>query len=274
MDFLDFDDNKSAKVRQEEITGDQHIFHSLPKELQVVHNGHYMMEKKTHIDLSTVPLATLNAYMWKVIWDATKYGIPSAILIIGSIVKLKLSPNGWGLFLSLAFIIPWALWIGYHFMFYAIIKAQVVGEATKRMAQYTADVFYSTYLSIVFSLVVAFVYIMWILEDIIMWIREKIIHLESSGGFMSDKIVLYLKKLHNVLVDLIVPPEGTFNSFLFNTYTSTILLTIIFFGIVFLLERFFYKNRKQEVEEEMRLEELDKGYAFEKAMKVLEEQSK
>ena len=55
MEFLDnLDDNGGQSIRQDEINGQQHSFHSFPKEFQAWHNTQYMLEKKATIDESTI----------------------------------------------------------------------------------------------------------------------------------------------------------------------------------------------------------------------------
>jgi len=264
MDFLESVDNKATSVRQEDITGDQHTFHSLPKEFQAWHNTQYMVEKKIDIDESTVPDSLLNAYMWKTIYDASKFAIPTVIGIIFGVIKLKLSPNIWGLIVGLFFYIPWLLYLAYHFIFYAKIKAQVVGPVTEKCAKYTADMFYSTFFSILGSLVIAFVITMSIL------MHNLILAMDSKTDSISQSIRHYMIKVYNTMVDLMTPPEGDlFAQLLFNTYFSTALYTILTVATILLFERQVFHERKKSVEEEIEKEELGRGYPIDSALLLI-----
>jgi len=268
MDLFEGMDQKATSVRQEDITGDQHTFHSLPKEFQAWHNTQYMLEKKVDIDESTVPEALLNAYMWKTVYDASKFAIPTVIGIIFSVIKLKLSPNIWGLIVSLSIYIPWLLYLAYHFIFYAKIKAQVVGPVTKKCAKFTADMFYTTFFAILSSLIVAFVFTMSILEDLALLLHNLIMSIDSSGSsdLVMSKLKHYMIVVYNGMIDLLSPPDTLFAKILANTYFSTALFFIMTLATVFLFERQVYNERKRQVEEEIEKEELSKGYPIDTAL--------
>ena len=270
MDFLEAMDNKPTSVRQEDITGDQHTFHSLPKEFQAWHNTQYMLEKRVDIDESTVPESLLNAYMWKTIYDATKYGIPTVIGIIFAVVKLKLSPNIWGLLIAFAVYIPWLLYLSYHFIFYAKIKAQVVGPVTEKCAKYTADTFYSSFAAILSSLLVAFVFTMAILEDLALLIHNLILSMDTNTDAVSQSVRHHMISLYNTMVDLMTPPENDmFGQILFNTYFSTALFGILTVATILIFERQVYHERKKSVEQEIETEELNRGYPIDTALLLI-----
>jgi len=272
MDFLEAMDQKPTSVRQEDITGDQHTFHSLPKEFQAWHNTQYMLEKKVDIDESTVPESLLNAYMWKTIYDASKYAIPTVIGIIFAVIKMKLSPNIYGILLSFAIFIPWLMYLSYHFIFYAKIKAQVVGPVTKKCAKYTADMFYSTFFAILGSLIVAFVFTMAILEDLALLLHNMILSMNQHTDSISSSIKHYMIVVYNTMVDLIAPAEGDlFAQVVSNTYFSTGLFTLLTFATIFIFERQVYHDRKKQVEDEIQKEELSKGYPIDSALILIKE---
>lgn len=266
---------KETDVRQEEITGKQYLFHSLPKEFQIMHNIQYIMEKKTQIDSSTVPSGLLNAYMWKAIGDGTKYGIALAMAIAASVIKIKLSPNGLGLFLVFAFYLPLLFWTIYHFYFYSKIRAQVVGRVTQKTYDVTAKMFYETFSAVSSSLIIAFLYIMYILEDIAMWLHHFILSMDSKD---SDVFILfiwmkkYFIKLYNLMIDLLTPPpDNLLSNLLFNTYFSTGMMVVITIIFAILFEQSFYKRHRTEVEKELKEEEEMNGYALDVALNKLRE---
>lgn len=259
---------KSANVRPDEITGHQHAFHSLPKEFQAWHNTQYITEKKTTIDESTVPDSLLNAYMWKSIYDASKFAIPTVIGIFFSVIKLKLSPNFLGILAGLTFYLPWLLYTAYHFFFYAKIKAQVVGPVTKKSAKYTADTYYSTFYGVIISLIVAGLYTFYALKDIAYSLYNFILNMDTKPGLINDLSKDYSIKLYNLLVDLLEKPKNATwsEALMSNIYVTTITYTLFTVLFLFLVERAIYKNRREIVDKEIEQEELQRGFALDTAM--------
>jgi hypothetical protein len=89
----------------------------------------------------------------------------------------------------------------------------------------------------------------------------------TSTDSVSQSIKHYLIVIYNNMVDLMTPPENDFfGQILFNTYFSTGLFTFITIAVIFLFERQVYRERKLSVEEEMRKEELGKGYPIDAAL--------
>ncbi len=272
MALFDDEDKKSTKQRQDEITGHQHTFHSLPKEFQVWHNTQYVMEKKINIDQSTVPQALLNNYMWKVIGDASLYGIATAINIIAVVIKIKFSPTFLGFIFSLFLLAPWLLYTAYHFSFYAKIRAQVVGPVTAQSAWYISTIFYQTFGAVAGSLVVAFMFVFSILESIADLLRRLLAVAEHKilvSPEVNDMFKSFLISTHNFIADMVNGPDDWFGQLMFNTYSATILFTGITAATIFLFERSEYKKRKAEVESEIIQEQFDSGYPIEKALYVL-----
>ena len=70
-------EQRSQKIKSNEITGERYAFHSLPKELQDMSNVYYIQEKEGQgsIDKNAISKANLNGYMWMCIADGTSYGL-------------------------------------------------------------------------------------------------------------------------------------------------------------------------------------------------------
>jgi len=269
MEFLEnAEGGKVQDIRQDEINGKQHYFHSFPKEFQAWHNTQYMMEKKMPIDESTVPEALLNGYMWQAMGDASVFGITSFFAIVFAVIKLKLSPTLFGLFISLLVFAPWLLYSAYHFVFYAKIRAQVVGPVTQNGYRYTSRVFYETYASIVVSMVVAFLFIMSILDDIMILIRDYILTLDPSDMYDSW-IKSSLTSLYNFLVELMTPPQDTLGKILFNEYITATIFLVLLLGTSYMFEQKVYTERKAKVEEEKEHEREITGYPIDNAFRKL-----
>jgi hypothetical protein len=270
MDLLDsMDEKKSTSIRQEDISGDQHTFHSLPKEFQAWHNTQYMMEKKMDIDESTIPESLLNAYMWKTIGDAAKYGIWTFIFIVGCIIELKFNPTILGLVFAFMIYVPFLSYLVYHFVFYAKIRAQVVGVVTKNAAQSTTFTFYHTFGAIVGSLLIAFIFVFSILEDIATLFYNLASKIPAGSTGMESWLRSTFVSIYNFFVDILTGPDDLIGKLIFNTYFSVILFAAITGAAIFYFEEEVYKKRRQLVDEEMASEELAKGYPADAAMKKI-----
>lgn len=269
MEFLsNLDNGSSQNIRQDEINGKQHSFHSFPKEFQAWHNTQYMLEKKVPIDESTIPESLLNGYMWQAIGDASKFGITTFFTILFSVIKLKLAPNLFGLFISLLVFFPWLIYSVYHLVFYAKIRAQVVGPVTINGFKYTSRIYYETYFSIIVSMCVALLFILSILDDIVLVLRDSIVGLNPK-----DIIDGYLKTgltyVYNFCVDLLNPPPTLMGKILFNTYFSTALFLGITIALSYFFEKNVYEKRKVIVEQEIINEQNIKGYPIENAIRKI-----
>ena len=270
MEFLkDMDDNAQS-IRQDEINGKQHQFHSLPKEFQGWHNTQYMMEKKVFIDESTVPESLLNGYMWKAIGDGSTFGITTFLTIGFSIIKLKLAPNFWGLFIALIVFMPWLAYVVYHIIFYAKIRAQVVGRVTQNGYKYTSKIYYETFYSIVVSLCIALLFIFSILDDIVVVLRDMIVALNPEGIY-EGYLKTFLIWIYNFFIDLLTEPDDLFGKILFNTYFSTFIFLGMTLYIPYVFEKQIYNERKKVVDQEIENEEELAGYPIENAMRKLTE---
>ena len=270
--FKDMDNKKkSAKIRQNEITGEQFYYHSLPKEFQIWHNGYYMSEKKTEIDNAVVADALLNGYMWMTIFDATKFAIPTIFLIIGIALKLRLSPDFFGLSLALIAFFPWIFFLAYHFIFYTKIRAQVVGPVTQKCSTYTAETFRRTFYAIFFSGIVAFLVVFSFLEEIALLVKQIIEFIIIHATSPVEKFLAQgLTYFYNLLVDIVnKQPTTTFEMIVTNVYISTALMSFVTLLAIYLFEKEEYKKRRTEVLKEVEDEESQTGYVADGALKIL-----
>lgn len=265
-------DKEPTKTRQDEITGKAHSFHSLPKEFQVWHNTQYIMEKKVKMDKSSIPLALLNNYMWKVMGDATFYAILTAMNIVVAVIKIKLAPTFLGFLVSLLIFSPWLIYTAFHFSFYAKIRAQVVGAVTTQSAWYISTMFYQTFAAVSLALVIAFMFVFSILESIAELLKALVRVLEhkvmGTPGITSS-VKEAMIWMHNFIADMVNGPDDLFGKILFNTYSATMIFTGITALTIFLFERAKYNERKEDVESEIIQEKYDSGYPIERALYTL-----
>jgi len=271
MEILDdLDRDGGQNIRQDEINGKQHKFHSFPKEFQAWHNTQYMLEKKATIDESTISESALNGMMWQAIGDGVKFGLTSFIAIAFAIIKLKISPNSAGLVVALLVFIPWLSYSIYHFVFYAKIRAQVVGPLSGNGFKYTAKTFYETYFGIIVSLSIALIFVFGILGDIVLLLRDTIVGL-SPKGILDGYLKVVLTGLHNFFVDLLTPPEDLYGSILFNTYFSTFFFLGFLVGVTYLFETMTFNKRRVIVDKEIVQERNLTGYPIDNALEKLHE---
>jgi len=269
MEFLDnIDDNGGQNIRQDEINGKQHSFHSFPKEFQAWHNTQYMLEKKAPIDESTIPESALNGMMWQAIGDATKFGLTSFIAILFAVLKLKLAPNLYGLAISLLIFLPWLAYSVYHFVFYAKIRAQVVGPVTTNGFSYTSKIFYETYFSIIISMCIAVLFIFGILDDIALLLRDAIVGLEPNNVW-DGYFKTVLTHMYNFSVDLLSPPQDILGKILFNTYFEIFFFLGSLIGLTYIFEKKTYEKRREIVDKEIINEKNLTGYPIENALRKL-----
>ena len=270
MEWLDDVGGESSgqNIKQDEINGQQHTFHSYPKEFQAWHNTQFMLEKKAPIDISTISESALNGMMWQAISDGTKFGLTSFIAIAFAIIKLKLAPNLFGLTISFLVFFPWLIYSVYHFVFYAKIRAQVVGPVTKSAFEYTARIFYETYFSIVISMTIALLFIFGILDDIALLLRDTIVGLEP-GNVFDGYLKSALTSIYNFSVDLLTGPEDLLGMFLFNTYFLVFLFLGMMLGLTYLFEKRMFEKREEIVEIELVNEKNLTGYPIENALRKL-----
>ncbi|HIP33420.1 MAG TPA: hypothetical protein EYG89_01510 [Bacteroidia bacterium] len=207
--------------------------------------------------------------MWQAIGDASKFGMTSVTLIVFSVIKLKLAPNIYGLIISLLIFMPWALYSMYHVVFYAKIRAQVVGPVTINGYKYTSKIYFDTYYSIIGSMTIAFLFLMSIIEDILVVIQDMLSNMDPesmNSSYFKESLV----GIYNFFMDLILPPNDLFGQILFNTYFSTGLFVTLMIGMSVAFERYIYNNRKEVVEQELVNESDQTGYPIDVAKRKME----
>lgn len=270
--FDDLDKSKAAKSRPSEITGHQHMFHSFPKEFQVWHNTQYVMEKKATLDKSLIPSGLLNSYMWTTFGDGSAFGLATGLNVFIPVFILKFFPNFWGLLLAIAAFLPWVLYAAFHFIFYAKIRAQIIGEITKDCADYIAKPFYQSFIAVSVSLVLAGSFMFSILDSI--GELTSALYYKSEGKILVAQSITPalregLKNITNLIADMTTYPPGFFNKILFNHFITISLFALATYYIIKYFDTKGYNERRKEVDEEMTIEEFGTGYPIEKALYIL-----
>lgn len=264
--FTEGEQTKKENVRMKsgEITGDQHLFHSLPKEFQTWHTVHYMLEREGDVDSNTIANATLNAYMWKTLFDGTSYGLMGILLVIStiSIERLLMTIDS-----SILSSIHWIYFLGisiymaYHFVFYGMIRAQVIGKLTEQAAKNTSIMFYQTSSAVFVSLIIAFLFTVSIGEDVQRIIFLSIIHYGESGFGTSILVII-----HNIINWFIYFKE---DSLISNIYIWTVLFSAILVFFCWFVERHAYKKIRSEVIDAMSKAALEAKFPIEKSQSVM-----
>lgn len=272
FDIFNKEDKKGQSMKATDITGERFYFHSLPKEFQDLHTNDYILEQRGELDPNKTSKAVLNGYMWQTIGDASSFGIITALAIIAGVVKLKLSPDIWGLLLTLGIFIPWVIYVMYHFTFYAFIRAQIVGQVTGIIADKTTFTFYRMFILIIISLNIAFLVFCSFLEDIAILFANLAKHgseMNSGINFLGFSSQEFFILIHNFIADFINGPEDLFGKILANEWLMTIVLSALLFIPVYLFEKNKYNSRLEEVTVELKRVKTTSGYPIESALDCL-----
>lgn len=260
--------DKGQTIKSNEITGERFPFHSLPKEFQDLHNVYYILEKQSSLDSNAISRAILNGHMWKAIGDGTAYGMIAIIATVGNIIKWKLSGFGIGLLFTVLFFIPMSFYIAYHSIFYAMIRAQIVGAVTRNLANVTANTYYVTFMAIFFAILVVFVFSALFARDFLMLMFWGIAQMNPvEGDLIGTNIQNALIWLHNIGVELFFN-KGPFYD---NIFFITFLNTFLFGSIVYLLDRKYYNKHKSETDSEVVKLKNSQGYPIETAQRLIKE---
>lgn len=273
--LLSLDDNRDQAIKTNVITGNRFILHSLPKEFQDWHNVYFIMEKESNIDTKSVSEAILNGYMWKAIFDGAEYGIAAFFAVMWTAVKVKLTYGSpFSFMLSFLVFLSIFTYIAYHNVFYAMIRAQIIGEVTKKSAIATAGHYASSFWGVFFSLVVAFCFTLYTLYTFLPLFAYLIYKYDASFNTGDDTIFVWFEKflivLHNGIVQLGVSGNGIFN----NTYILMAVFAFIGSSIVYGVDQFFYKKYRREIEKEVVKTNRKYLYPIQVAQKIMGEWKK
>lgn len=274
-DFFDDMNNSESKgqsMKASEITGERFLFHSLPKEFQDLHTNDFILEQRGELDANKTSKAVLNGYMWQTISDASLYGVVTSIGLIFAIIKLKLAPDLFGFFITLLIYLPWLFYTIYHFTFYALIRAQVVGPVTEAIKKNTTDTFYTTFGAIVGSVTLAFLVFLSFLKDIAELLATMAVKLNDSyhiSGMININIKQYLVIAHNFIADLLNGPENVLGQALFNEWISAFLFLGLTASTIYFFEKEAYEKHKEKMELEIKKAKTASGYPIESALECL-----
>lgn len=243
-DALDSQSNKGQTIKSNEITGERFPFHSFPKEFQDMHNVYYIMEKQAKADKNSISKAVLNGHMWKAIGDGSNYGILAVIITIGNIIKWKLSGLLVGLTVTILFYLPVVFYIAYHSIFYAMIRAQIVGPVTESLARVTAYTYNFTSMSIFGSLMVIFVFCILFARDFLMLMFWGIFQIKPEpNDLIMNSIQNGLLWIHNIAVDLFFNNGAFYDNIFFITMVNICIIV----GISYWFDNKYYKNHNADI---------------------------
>ena len=269
-DMSNNNEKENVQMKSGEITGDQHLFHSLPKEFQTWHTTYYILEKEGDLDSNAIAKAQLNAYLWKIILNATKYAIFSFFLIMHVVFVERIFNNPLITALDLTLFMTAAIYIGYQFYFFGIIRAQVIGHLTETMSKFTSIKYYQTYFSTLIALIIMVLFTLSFSADLLKLIFHLIVitSMEYSGEkmpFFTEVFFTFGIYLHNLIVLLIYQSDSILN----NVYVMITGLTAILILIIIIIERIGFKGSRKEIIFEMARDILNKKYPIEKAQMVI-----
>jgi len=267
-------EDNGQSMKASEITGDRFPFHSLPKEFQDWHTTYFIMEQRAPLDSNIVSKAVLNGYMWKSVYDATFYAIMTAIFIIFSVIKLKLSPNVWGLLISMSIYLPWLAYLIYHFKFYAFIEAQVVGPVTKSAKVHIVDFYNSTFILVLIALLAAAAVVMSLLTDIADLMARLVNEIDSKSGdpftsIADESTRSIFVSIHNFIADILNGPEDTFGQILFNEYLMVVFILVVTIALIIYFYKFWKALHMETLEDDIKLAKIQSGYPIEAALDCL-----
>jgi hypothetical protein len=272
IDDILVNDDDGQKIKTNEITGKRYQFHSLPKEFQDWHNLYYILEKQGEVDRNIVAEANLNAYFWMSLFDATKYALFLSGFAIFAILKWVVTNSILGLIFALLTFTPILIFVGYHFIFYMLIKAQVVGPVTKKLAKNTADTFLNVFFAVYFSILIGFVFVFYFLDSLMPLFFHfianlyKYVYIHDYFNSIQGIILKYLIEFHNGLVYLINTKNLLKNIYLY----SLIIFLISILIIGYIAAKAYYKHRKN-ILMEVKREQLKQGYPIEIAQSIITE---
>lgn len=265
----DSDHKQNVQMKSGEITGDQHLFHSLPKEFQQWHSVHYILEKEGDLDTNTIAKAQLNAYSWKIIFNATGYALSAFFLIISTVLIEKLVNNSIFTMLDMIFFFVSAIYIAYQFEFFGMIRAQVIGQLTERSSKATSILYYNTFFSTLIALLLTFIFLLIFSESILELIFTIIVDTNLQYGQDMPKTVEFFYNFginfHNSIVTILFNNGPIYN----NVFILTLGLTLFLFFSIFMVERKAFNRTRQEIIHNVSDHTLESGYPIEKSQKVI-----
>jgi len=273
--------SNETNVKTTEINGKQYTFHSIPREIENATNSYYIMEKKnSKLEESIISKAFLYDIRLFVIKDAINFVLLLTLFLVSFSFKYYfgtlLEEDKFSVFLQLSTIIPFFLYIGMliytasHMKQYALIESHSIGIVTEKIKSYTSDVFFSTFFYFFILLQVAILIFFSVLHSMLpifesayTWLQnENIVNVFGNGpSSFIEVFIIVIKNGINL---------NSFYDFIYSFYFIHIILTI--FSIFFLLiikEKNYLIFRKQS-EKEFFNDQMDKGYAFDKAMMIFD----
>jgi len=274
MDSMFGDDKRKQNVQMKtgEITGQLHMFHSLPKEFQTWHTTYYLLEKDGNLNSNSVSKGQLNAYMWKIVMNATNYAMWSFLLILHVIFVERFFDNIFITIIDLGIFLGAALYIAYQFYFFGIIAGQKVGTMTAEMVEQTSYVYYRTYGGVLVALIFMLLFFASFGESIAALLFELIatVELSYTGQTMPLEIEALFSMgigVHNFIIAALYTEGSTWSDF----YTLTFLLTGVLAILIVLIERMGFRTTRRQVLDDIRQDRLNRLFPIERAQQIATE---
>lgn len=263
-------EKKGQTVKSNEITGERFQFHSLPKEYQDWHNNYYIIEKQGPIDNNAVSKAILNGYSWKTIADGSFYGILATVSTIAAIIKWKISGGFLGVLITIAFFLPVMFYVAFHFPYYAMIRAQIIGPVTAKSAQASTFTFYITFFGVYLSLIVVFIFFVVIAQDLLLLLFLIIKSLDAGivAGTANSIVVWTYNALiwfHNFVVEFI---SGN-GSILESIYTVTFVFVGFSLILIYYIEKKYYEAHVIDIKRDVKKTRDGQLYPIESAQAAM-----
>lgn len=270
FDDMAVDKDHGQQVKSNEITGERFQFHSLPKEYQDWHNNYYLIEKQGPIDNNAVSKAILNGYGWKTVGDAGFYGMLATVSTVSAILKWKLAGGVFGFFISALFFLPVMIYVAFHFAYYAMIRAQIIGPVTRNSANATTFTFYITFFGSYLSLMAMFIFFIFIAEDVLillfMLIKSMDISIASGGAnIIVTWTYNFLIWFHNFVVEIISGDGSLFQSI----YVLTFLLTGFSIAMIYFIEKKYFEAHSLDIQNDVKKTRNGQLYPIESAQEAM-----
>jgi len=261
---------ENVQMKSGEITGDQHLFHSLPKEFQVWHTTYYILEKEGDLDRNTIPKSQLNAYLWKILLNSTFYAFVTFLIIMHVVVVERMSNSIFITGIDLLLFFGASLYIAYQFYFFGVISAQVIGPITEEAHKNTSKAYINTYISTLFALIIMVLFTLSVNETLLELLFRiiYILHLkyqDSSMPYLTELLFNTLIYIHNFIVVAVY----NYNNFFTNVYVMIILLTLFQLGLIYIVFNLAFRSTRKEIIYEVSKDKLNKKFPIEKSQMVI-----
>ena len=266
---------KKQEIRQSDIDGRHFLFHSLPKEFFNLFSNYYILEKKKAIDSAVISSAQLNGYMWMSVFDATKYALILFIPILIVLIKLAFIKSVVVWVIDMLVLTGILLFVGWHFEYYAKMRAKQIDAVTHNLFDHTGKVFYQTFFALLVSLSIGAFVVAFSFDSLLELFQNILLYVKNNGGYSHsyfEKRLFYSGvKTYNFLISVkeMKEHQSLILSILANPYIFLVYINIYSIGFLIFLERYFYKKEEKLKILEIEREKMDNGYPIEYVLKKI-----